>query len=521
MLEPNRCRSGALMFVSLDRFKLVNNSLGHEAGDDILRAIADRLRDSAGPDDFVARFSGDEFVVVCEDLRLPQALAVAEGLREAVAKPLLLGGRELAPTASIGVRIFGSTDRDGDKLVTPTTLFRDAESAMYDAKDGGGNQVALFGTSAQPDILIRLDTELALRKAIDRDELVLYYQPQVSLRTGRLVGVEVLLRWPHPTRGLLAPAAFVGVAEETGLILPLGRWVLHRACEQLARWQQDGWEQARVGVNVSALQLLTGMVADLTAILDQTGANPKGLCLELTESTLLRDTTGAAAVMGALADLGVSLSIDDFGTGFFSLAYLQRLPLHQLKIDRSFVEHIDRRDERAIVSAVVGLARALYLETIAEGVEQASQQRILARLGCDAVQGYLYARPLPLDQFSPRRLEDSLVAVHSKSLEPPEPQRRTRTDWLRSDAFKTGHAHGFCSHEPTVGPCAFTNICEQCDGFVPDPDRADVIAAQLDDIRQLRDDAQRRGRTADAFRHEALIRTLERHLDTIRLHQVS
>jgi EAL domain-containing protein (putative c-di-GMP-specific phosphodiesterase class I) len=277
-------------------------------------------------------------------------------------------------------------------------LLRDADAAMYEAKEAGRDQVAASDLTSGARVLARLDTEMLLRKAIEQDDLVLYCQPELSLRSGMVVGVEALVRWRHPTRGLLAPDDFIGLAEESGLIVPLGRWVLHAACRQLARWQRNGGGPPRISVNVSPRQLQTGIVAELTRALNDTGADPSGLCLEITESALLHDITTAAAVMGALADLGVTLSIYDFGTGFSSLAYLQRLPLHQLKIDRSFVSGTGSDEGRAIVSAVVGLARALNLETVAEGVEFEAQAELLTSLGCQAAQGYLYARPFPLDQ---------------------------------------------------------------------------------------------------------------------------
>jgi diguanylate cyclase (GGDEF)-like protein/PAS domain S-box-containing protein len=403
VVEGPGSHPNALVFLDLDRFKLVNDSLGHDAGDQVLRAVAGRLQDAARPGDVVARFGGDEFVVVCQALDLAAAVDVAHGLRRAIAAPITVAGRDLTLTASAGVRLFGATETGhaARRAATAGTLLRDADSAMYEAKEAGRDQVAVSDPSTGARVLARLDTEMLLRKAIDQNDLVLYCQPEVSLVTRQVIGLEVLVRWSHPTRGLLRPDAFIGLAEESGLILPLGRWVLHEACRQLAGWQRAGLDIPRLSVNVSARQLLTGIVAELASILADTGVEPSSLCLELTESALLHDVTTAAAVMGALTDLGVTLSIDDFGTGFSSLAYLQRLPLHQLKIDRSFVLNLRSDEGRAIVSAVVGLARALHLETVAEGVEHDDQARVLTRLGCQGAQGYLYARPFPLAQFQP------------------------------------------------------------------------------------------------------------------------
>ena len=391
----------AVVFLDLDRFKLVNDSLGHDAGDQVLRTVAGRLQAAARPGDVVARFGGDEFVVVAEALDLPTAVDVADRLRTAIAAPISVEGRELTLTASAGVKIFGSAAADGAAATTAGTLLRDADSAMYDAKEAGRDQVAVSDLGAGARVLARLDTEMLLRKTIERNGLSLYCQPELSLRSGEVIGLELLVRWPHPTRGLLAPAAFIGLAEETGLIVPLGRWVLRRACFQLAAWQREGWGPPRLSVNVSPRQLQTGMVAELTSALADSGADPSGLCLEITESALLHDITTAAAVMGALTDLGVTLSIDDFGTGFSSLSYLQRLPLHQLKIDQTFVASLRTDEGRAIVSAVVGVADALHLETVAEGVEHTDQARLLLHLGCHGAQGYLYDRPYPLELFHP------------------------------------------------------------------------------------------------------------------------
>src|SRR5581483_4891769 len=388
----------ALVFLDLDRFKLVNDSLGHDAGDQVLQAVAGRLQSAARPGDVVARFGGDEFVVVCRSVDFRAATDLAETLRTAVAAPIPVAGRDLTLTASAGVRLFGAVETAGRAHPSAGTLLRDADVAMYEAKEAGRDQVAVSDPGSGARVLARLDMEMLLRQAIENDGLVLFAQPEVSLASGRVTGVELLVRWPHPTRGLLAPDAFIGLAEETGLIVPLGRWVLERAAHQLAEWQRHGGGPPRVWVNVSPRQFQTGIVAELTAVFAHCGVDPSGLCLELTESALLHDITSAAAVMGALTDLGVTLSIDDFGTGFSSLAYLQRLPLHELKIDRSFVANLGAAEGRAIVAAVVGLAQALHLETVAEGVETAEQAAVLTGLGCHAAQGFLYAPPLALDE---------------------------------------------------------------------------------------------------------------------------
>ena len=389
----------ALLFLDLDRFKLVNDSLGHDAGDEVLRAVADRLRRSVRPTDLVGRFGGDEFAVLAEGLDRAGARTLAHRVRAAVGAPLVVGDHELALTASVGVRAV----RPGDSLDTDAEeaakiLLRDADSAMYEAKEAGRDRTEVFDTGTRARVVARLDIETLLRKALDHDGLLLHYQPQIDLRTGAVVGLEALLRWDHPVTGVLAPDEFIAVAEDSGLIVPIGRWVLEQVCVAIADRRARGVALPRIAVNVSARQLASGLVADVAAVLQHTGAPPDGLCLELTESALLTDSELALASMSALTDLGVALSLDDFGTGFSSLSYLQRLPLRQIKIDRSFVARLDRPEGRAIVTAIIGLADALGIATIAEGVERPSDAAMLDELGCRVAQGYWLGRPGPLDE---------------------------------------------------------------------------------------------------------------------------
>ncbi|HET7486922.1 MAG TPA: EAL domain-containing protein [Acidimicrobiales bacterium] len=384
--------SVGVLFVDLDRFKVVNDTLGHSIGDEVLIRIGERLLAAVRPGDTVGRLAGDEFVVVCEDVEDVHLLSIAERVAATIERPLSLYGRDAVITASIGVAQVSGDVRAED-------LLRDADVAMYRAKERGRARIEVFDRTIRARLLERLETEQALRRAIQRDELRLHYQPIVSSADGRLLAVEALVRWEHPERGLVPPAEFIPVAEETGLILPIGRWVLKEACSQLGRWQQDDPSLCRLqmGVNLSARQFTDpDIVSDVAAALEHAGIAPGALSLEITESVLMEEAEATAETLRGLKDLGVCLSIDDFGTGYSSLSYLKRFPVDVLKIDRSFVDGLGvDPDDHAIVAAVVGLAHSLGLEVVGEGVETALQLDELRRLGCDAAQGYLIARPQP------------------------------------------------------------------------------------------------------------------------------
>jgi diguanylate cyclase (GGDEF)-like protein/PAS domain S-box-containing protein len=388
-------RSGAmiaLLFIDLDRFKVVNDSLGHAAGDALLLAAAERLRTSVRGHDTVARFGGDEFVVLCEGLDAEQdVFIVAERIITAFSRPFSLDGAEVSASASVGITVTRDPHAEADSLL------RDADAAMYRAKDGGRGRFELFDRGMRSRALRRLQTESDLWRAIARDELVVHYQPVVDLGDGRIVGVEALLRWEHPQRGLVPPGEFLPVAEETGLIAPIGAWVLEEACGQVQRWREEvpGADRLQLAVNLSGQQLSSTTLADLVAeVLDRTGLPASLLCLEITESTLMADVEASAAIMGDLKALGVALAVDDFGTGYSSLAYLSRFPVDILKIDRAFVGELhDGTGAWPIISAIAGLAAALGLEAIAEGVEDDAQLTALRSLGCRLAQGYLFARP--------------------------------------------------------------------------------------------------------------------------------
>jgi diguanylate cyclase (GGDEF)-like protein/PAS domain S-box-containing protein len=390
-------RSGAhsaVLFLDLDRFKLVNDSAGHASGDELLVQVSERLASVTRPGDTLGRFGGDEFVIVCEPLDHPDdAAAVAERLLAALQAPFVLAGQELFVTASIGIAHALPGDDPGD-------LLRDADAALYRAKDHGRAGYAVFDDGMRAQIRQRLDVGNRLRHAVSGDGLFLEYQPVTSLTSGRVVGAEALLRWRAET-GVIRPDEFIPVAEETGLIVPIGEWVMREACRQLAAWQQvAGFPQdAHVSVNVSARQLgQPDFVNAVARALDDSSLLAGQLTLEVTESVLMHDQEAAAATMSALRSLGVQMSIDDFGTGFSSLGYLERLPIDELKVDRSFVAPLGRRERtNAIVESIVQLAHAVGLGVVAEGVEHAAQVELLQEMGCDFAQGYHFARPLAAD----------------------------------------------------------------------------------------------------------------------------
>ena len=388
-------RSGAsigLMFVDLDRFKQVNDSMGHYFGDCLLRAVAERLQNCVRGCDTVARLGGDEFAILLDGLEHPDAARqLGERVLAAMQTPFVIHDRELFTTASIGLALYPFDDDNCENLLAK------ADAAMYSAKTNGRNAFRHYA----PDLSIysaeHLSLETDLRYALDNDELVLHYQPQICLATGRVVGVEALVRWQHPLRGLLAPIHFIGLAEESGLIVNIGYWVLHEACRQQREWVADGVPPLRMSVNISAVQF---QQADFSArvkhVLHETGIDPAHLELELTESIVMHHAAAVLGTLNALKELGLRLAIDDFGTGFSSLSYLRRFPVDRLKIDQSFIRDIEKLPvNESIVRAIAALAKSLSLEIVAEGTETQSELSFVKEVGCHEAQGYFYSKPLP------------------------------------------------------------------------------------------------------------------------------
>ena len=383
-----------ILFVDLDGFKPINDSFGHAAGDEILIGAAQRLLAQARSSDTVARVGGDEFLVLLEDAQdVAACMAVANRILKSLSQPFQLGNKELQITCSIGIVVFPDHgDRDH--------LIANADAAMYVAKRNGGNSFAMFEPHMGSDASEQLELQNDLRNAIQRQQMSLYYQPKIDGESGSIIGVEALLRWTHPERGMIAPDIFIPLAERFGIIINLGNWVIEEACRQLAEWRGMGL-QMRVAINLSVHQLReSGLAERITQTLQRHNVQASQLLCEITESVAMEDTQATQRTFEELRDIGVYLSIDDFGTGYSSLNYLRQLPAQQLKIDRSFIRDLEtEEDARAVVHAVVHLAHALGLRVVAEGVETAAQRDILLNMHCDELQGYFYAKPMPADRL--------------------------------------------------------------------------------------------------------------------------
>ena len=397
----------AVLFVDLDGFKDVNDSLGHAEGDHLLCKVAERLRACVRPADSAARLGGDEFAVLLEDLSSQdEAAAVADRLLDALAAPFVVGGREVTVGASIGIALNSRTD-------TVDTLLRSADVAMYTVKESGRARYEFYAAEMLTSVVERVELAHELRRAVEEHAFVLHYQPVIALADRRIVGLEALLRWQHPTRGLLAPALFIDIAEETGLIVPIGRWALDTACTQAQQWRaRFPAVPCQIGVNLSPVQVFQANIVDeVSSALVRSGLDPSNLVLELTEEVMVKDTELAARRLRQLKTLGVRLAVDDFGTGYSSLNYLMHLPFDLLKIDKSFIDGVHRGPrESGPARAIINLAHSFDLETVAEGVEEPEQAQALADLGCRFAQGFLFARPAPASDI------DAILAAGSVAL---------------------------------------------------------------------------------------------------------
>ena len=391
----------AVLFIDLDRFKTINDSLGHHVGDELLKLVAARLADCTRKVDTLARLGGDEFVAVVGGLlHAEEAGYVAQKIIKAVSLPYTVEGYALNNiSCSVGISLYPNDGEDA------RTLMRNADTAMYHAKDLGRNNYEFFSSEMNARALERLTLENALRRALEREEFVLHYQPQVDMTTGKVAGMEALLRWQHPEKGLVSPDAFVQVAEESGLIAPIGEWVLQAACAQGSAWARAGYPPLRVAVNLSASQINKGLIDIISQAIDGTGIDPECLGLEITESLLMHNAEDNIAILGKIGELGAHISIDDFGTGYSSLSYLQRFPIDMLKIPLPFVRDVDTNpDDAAIIRAIIAMAKNLKLRVLGEGVEQESQFSLLRDMECDEYQGYFFSRPLAADEFERRFL---------------------------------------------------------------------------------------------------------------------
>ena len=386
----------AVLFLDLDRFKTINDSLGHTVGDQVLIQAAKRLNSVLRAGDTISRLGGDEFSIVLSDIHnVMDCTLIAEKLVDCMSKPLVIGDRELVVTVSIGITIypFDNAEIQG--------LLKNADMAMYHAKEAGRNNFQFYSSSMADKASERMGLEMSLRRALNEGELVLHYQPILDMTSGEIVGVESLVRWMHPQRGLMGPDKFISIAEETGLIVPLGQWVLRTTCEHARVLDDMGLVIPKFAVNLSPRQFRDpNLIQGIRDIFKESGFNPKRLDLEITENLLMGDTDTVREQLYELTKLGIELSIDDFGTGYSSLSYLRQLPISNLKIDRSFVKDLpDNADDSAIVSSTISMAHYLGMKTVAEGIETREQLRFLKHAGCDIAQGYLISRPLPLDEL--------------------------------------------------------------------------------------------------------------------------
>ncbi|MCH7623029.1 MAG: EAL domain-containing protein, partial [Nitrospinae bacterium] len=387
-------KSVAVLLMDLDDFKIINDSMGHAAGDTLLQAVAERLKDWSSPNWCVARFGGDEFIIILSDINNEvQAEKTASSLLKLFKEPFIINGQKAYISLSIGISYYPLDGDDGE------TLIRHADTAMYIAKDQGKNKYCHYLSDMETQAKNKLILESDLRKALEQNEFVLYYQPKLALDSETIIGFEALVRWNHPSRGLVPPLDFIPLAEKTKLIIPLGEWIIKTACQQIKTWLDMGFSIENTAVNLSAHQFSQpNLVSMIGNIIEETGIQAKYLELEITESVLMDNPEMAAAQLRQLSEMGIKISIDDFGTGYSSLSYLNIFPLNNLKIDRAFVKDITCEEDATLAKAIVTLAKAMNLKTIGEGVETEIQKEVLRSIGCDFIQGYLLSKPVPAEE---------------------------------------------------------------------------------------------------------------------------
>jgi diguanylate cyclase (GGDEF)-like protein len=401
----------ALLFLDLDRFKVINDSLGHSFGDQLLQKVAERLKTQAREQDTVARIGGDEFLVVLTSINEPAEAAIAaERIQNVLTTQFAIQDHSFSVSCSIGISIFPEHGADGESLI------KNADAALYCAKESGRNTFRFFTDDMNTKVMERLTLENGLRLALEQKEFFLVYQPQMEIATGRIIGMEALIRWRHPELGLIAPDKFIPVAENCGLIIPIGEWVLKSACHQARQWQEEGLLAVPVAVNVSAVQFRPeGFCELIRAVLEETGLSPQYLELELTETLLLSSADMMFLILQELKAMGLKLAIDDFGTGYSSLSYLRQFPVGKLKIDRSFIRDVAvNPDSASIAIAIISLAKGLNLKVIAEGVESEAQMSFLRSHQCDEIQGYFFSKPLTVDEMAEKLRTVSACSFISK-----------------------------------------------------------------------------------------------------------
>ncbi|WP_248924807.1 EAL domain-containing protein [Paenibacillus hamazuiensis] len=386
----------AVVFFDVDRFKVINDTLGHHVGDKLLKQLARKLKVYVKEKDVIARYSGDEFIFLINDMKhIDEAVSFARGIPQLLKQPFLVEEHELFVTASIGISLYPQDGTDEE------TLLKNADIALYRSKEKGGSMYQMYHPEMNKRSLHRLNLEFDMRKALEREEFTLYYQPFVDLQQGKMFGMECLLRWNHPTWGMVSPGEFIPLAEETGLIVPIGNWVLKKACMQNKRWQDKGYPPLCISVNISVSQFhQSGFIQVVEEALAESGLPPSLLCLEITENVAMQNVPHIIESMNKLRELGVRISIDDFGTGYSSLSYLKRFRVHTLKIDQSFIRDVTTdEDNAAIVTALIAMSHRLKIKSLAEGVETKEQLDFLVAQGCNEIQGYLFSKPVPAEDF--------------------------------------------------------------------------------------------------------------------------